>query len=84
MSTRTIELFTAGCPVCQETAKLVREAVGECGCEVVERRCEGDECCEPAKRYGIRTLPTVVVDGNTVFEGRITTAQAALLLKRGS
>jgi len=59
--------------------RLVREAVRDCGCEVVERRCAGDACCTPAKRYGIRAMPSVVVDGEVVFEGRITPAQAALL-----
>lgn len=82
-NTRKIEVFTAGCPVCEETLKFVREAVGSCGCEVVEQRCEGDECCEPAKRYGVRALPTVAVDGAIIFEGRVTAAQAALL-KRGA
>lgn len=79
MSKRKIEVFSAGCPVCQDTMKLIREAVGQCGCQVIERRCEGEECCAPAKSYGVRAMPTVVVDGNIAFEGRITSAQAALL-----
>lgn len=79
MSTRTIEVFSAGCPLCNETLKLIREAVRACGCEVFERRCEGDERCEPAKRYDIGKLPSVVVDGAIVFEGRVTPDQAALL-----
>ena len=74
-----IEVFTAGCPVCEETVSLVKQAVSDCGCEVVERRCSGTECCEPAKRYGIRAMPTVVVDGEVVFEGRLNAAQAKLL-----
>jgi hypothetical protein len=77
---RTIEVFTAGCPVCNDTLALVRKkAVSSCGCEVIERRCAGDECCEPAKKYGVRAMPTVVVDGSVLFEGRLTEAQAALL-----
>lgn len=83
MNQRTIEVFTAGCPLCDSTLRLVREAVSGCGCQVVERRCQGEECCEPAQRYGIRALPTVVVDGEIVFEGRITPAQAELL-RRGT
>lgn len=79
MKSRTIEVFTAGCPLCDETLKLVREAVTSCGCEVVERRCEGEECCEPGKRYGIRAMPSVVIDGGIAFEGRITKDQAASL-----
>lgn len=78
---RVIEVFTAGCPLCHETLNAVKEAVATCGCEVVERRCSGVECCDEAKRYGVRAMPTVVVDGEIAFEGRITAAQAALLTR---
>ncbi len=76
---RQIEVFTAGCPLCDETLALVKQAVAGCGCEVVERRCGGTECCDEANRYGVRAMPTVVVDGQIVFEGRLTKAQAELL-----
>ena len=76
---RRIEVFTAGCPLCNETLRLVRNAVSSCGCEVLERRCSGEQQCEEAQRYGVRAMPSVVVDGELVFEGRITPAQAALL-----
>lgn len=78
---RKIEVFTAGCPLCNETVKLVRQAVSACGCEVIERRCDGDELCDKARSYGVRAMPTVVVDGQIVFEGQITGAQAALLFR---
>jgi hypothetical protein len=81
MNKRTIEVFTAGCPLCNDTLALVKQAVNSCGCEIVERRCSGEDCCEPAKKYGVRAMPTVVVDGTIVFEGRITQAQAALLAR---
>jgi len=35
--------------------------------------------CAEGKAYGVRAMPTVVVDGAIVFEGRITHEQAALL-----
>jgi glutaredoxin len=76
---RRIEVFTAGCALCSETLNLVKNSVSECGCEVIEVRCEGDEQCEAAKQYGITKMPTVVVDGRIAFEGRITPAQAELL-----
>ncbi len=79
--TRTIEVFTAGCPLCNETLKLVHESVRNCGCEVIERRCHGTKCCPEAKDYGVRAMPTVVVNGQIVFEGRITRAQASLLTR---
>lgn len=77
--TRTIEVFTAGCPLCSETLDLVRKSVVSCGCRVVERRCEGTEGCDEAKRYGMRAMPSVVVNGKIIFEGRMTAEQAASL-----
>ncbi len=41
---RKIEVFTAGCPLCNEALTLVQEAVSNCGCEMIERRCAGTEC----------------------------------------
>lgn len=71
---RKIEVFTADCPLCQETLRLIRqEACSEC--EIIERRCEGDECCEPAKGYGIKAVPTVVMDGKIRFVGKPTLAE---------
>jgi hypothetical protein len=78
---RTIEVFTAGCPLCTETLDAVKKAVASCGCEVIERRCQGPELCAEAKQYRITKMPTVVVDGEIVFEGRVTPAQAALLTR---
>jgi hypothetical protein len=77
---RTIEVFTAGCPVCRETLELVQKTVSSCGCEVIERRCEGETCCAPALSYGVKALPSIVVDGKIVFEGRLTPEQARELL----
>lgn len=78
---KKIEVFSAGCPLCQDTLKLVRGAVAACGCEVIERRCTGSECCAEARQYGVKAMPTVVVNGQIVFEGRIVAAQAALLAR---
>jgi glutaredoxin 3 len=78
---RTIEVFTAGCPLCAETLSAVKNAVANCGCEVIERRCQGSELCAEAKEYRVTKMPTVVVDGQIVFEGRVTPAQAAILTR---
>lgn len=79
MFKRKIEVFSAGCPLCDETLKLVKESVSSCGCEVIERRCPEGELCAEAKQYGVQTMPTVVVNGQIVFQGRINRAQANLL-----
>ena len=78
---RKIEVFTAGCSLCDDTLRLVKDAVASCGCEVTERRCPPQQMCEEGKAYGVRTMPTVVVNGAIMFEGRITREQAALLTR---
>lgn len=78
---RTIEVFTAGCPLCNDTLKLVKDAVRGCGCSVIERRCSGEECCPEAKGYGIKTVPTIVVDGVIVHEGKPTGKWVEAMLK---
>ena len=76
------EVFSADCPLCRGTLNVLHAAVRErgCGCEVVERRCTGDECCEPARRYGIRAVPTIVRDGQIVHTGKLTQQEAEALL----
>lgn len=75
---RTIEVFTAGCPLCEETLKAVQDAVSPCGCDVVARPVDGPE----AKAHGITAVPTIVVDGQVLHVGRPTPEQAIALLRR--
>lgn len=75
---RRIEVFTADCPLCKETLQLIRqEACSEC--EIIERRCLGDECCAPAKDYRINAVPTVVIDGKIRFVGKPSLAEVKSL-----
>ena len=68
---KKIEVFTADCPLCKETLEMIKkEACSEC--EVIERRCSGEECGESAKDYGIKAVPTVVVDGKITIVGKPT------------
>jgi len=69
MSKRLIEVFTAGCPLCDETVQLVRElACFNCEVQVWDLRegCATNECREKATEYGIYRVPAVVVNGNLV------------------
>ncbi len=79
MAKKRIEVFTADCAFCEETVTLIRQAVATCGCEVIERRCTDKDRCAEALQLRVRTMPTVMVNGEIVFEGRINRAQAALL-----
>ena len=78
---RKIEVFTAGCSLCDDTLRVVKDAVATCSCELIERRCPPKQMCEEGKAYGVRAMPTVVVDGAIVFEGRVTHQQAAVLTR---
>lgn len=63
---RIVEVFIAGCPLCDEAVKLVRAtACPNCEVKVYDLRdgCATNECRDLAARYGVKTVPTVVVDG---------------------
>ncbi len=69
MDKRIVEVFTAGCPVCDETVEMVNSL--SCpSCEVtvydLNKGCETNVCREKAKEYGLKRLPAVVVDGKPV------------------
>lgn len=61
-----IEVFIAGCPLCDEAVRTVKEtACPNCTVTVYDLRegCETNECREKAAEYGISRVPAVVVDG---------------------
>jgi alkyl hydroperoxide reductase subunit AhpF len=67
-----IEVFSAGCPLCKDTLSAVKEAVAKkgCGCQIIERTCKGDSCCEHAKKYKISSVPTIVKDEEILHVGK--------------
>ncbi len=57
-----IEVFSAGCVVCEDTIALInRIACPSCEVEILDMH-EPDAAAK-AKRYGIRSVPAVVVNG---------------------
>src|SRR3989442_12689668 len=63
---RSVEVFTAGCPVCTEVVGLVRAiACPSCEVRIYDLRdgCATNECREKATRYGVTAVPAVAVDG---------------------
>lgn len=64
--TRTVEVFTAGCPVCNPVVHLVQEVACEY-CEItvydLVKQCEDKECIAKVGQYNITRLPAVVVNG---------------------
>lgn len=66
LTKRKIELFTAGCTVCEPVIEMVK-AMACSSCEVViyniAQPCDTKECLEKVKAYGIKALPAIAVDG---------------------
>lgn len=68
---RKIEIFSAGCPACQETIDLVNKiACPSCEVEILDMH--KPEVSSRAKELGISSVPAVVVDGKlaSCCEGR--------------
>jgi hypothetical protein len=59
---RTVEVFVAGCPVCEDAINLVnRIACPSCAVSVLDMK--DPRVATRAKGLGIRSLPAVVIGG---------------------
>ncbi len=59
---RKIEIFSAGCSVCEDTIELVK-SISCPSCEIVVRDMKDPDVIERARKLGIRSVPAVVVEG---------------------
>jgi len=58
---RKVEVFIAGCPLCDKTVQLVKKL--SCpSCDVTIYDLKEKKGIDKAKEYGINSVPTVVVD----------------------
>jgi len=61
-TTRKIEVFSAGCAVCEDTVILINKiACPSCEVEILDMH--KPDVAKKAKQYGVRSVPAVVVDG---------------------
>lgn len=61
-TTRKIEVFSAGCAVCDDTIALINSiACPSCEVEILDMH--KPDVAKKASWYGIRSVPAVVVDG---------------------
>jgi hypothetical protein len=63
---RKIELFTAGCTVCEPIVEMVKSmACGSCDVIIynVAEPLDTKECLEKVKSYGIKSVPAIAVNG---------------------
>lgn len=62
MAKRKIEVFTAGCPCCDDAVKAVRAA--SCpNCDIEVRDMRDPAVAADAKKRGIHRVPAVVING---------------------
>jgi glutaredoxin 3 len=59
---RKVEVFSAGCAVCDEVIEVVKRAACP-SCEVIVHNMKDINVAELAKSLGIRSVPSVVIDG---------------------
>ncbi|EGL81373.1 hypothetical protein CathTA2_0097 [Caldalkalibacillus thermarum TA2.A1] len=69
MSKRRIEVFTAGCYLCDSVVKEIK-ALACSNCEVIvydlNNKCNSNECENKVKQYGIQSIPAVAINGKLV------------------
>ena len=61
-SKRKVEVFSAGCALCEEVIDLVRREAGSSS-EVIVRNMMDARSLARAEKFGIRSVPAVVIDG---------------------
>ena len=59
---RKIEIFSAGCAICQKTIKLVKDLACD-SCEVSVLDMHDSNVAERAESLGVRSVPAVAIDG---------------------
>ena len=59
---RKVEIFSAGCALCEEVIDVVRQEVGSSS-EVIVRNMMDARTLARAEELGIRSVPAVVIDG---------------------
>jgi small redox-active disulfide protein 2 len=67
-----IKVLGPGCPKCQQTEKIVREALAEAG---VSATVEKVKDILKIAEYGVFGTPSVVVDGEVKSVGKIPTKE---------
>ena len=62
MTTRKIEIFSAGCPLCEETVEMVnRLACSSCEVEIVDMK--DIKGATRARELHVRSVPAVAING---------------------
>jgi small redox-active disulfide protein 2 len=67
---KTIKILGTGCSKCKQTEAVVRDVLARTG---IEATIEKVEDLQAIMAYNVMTTPTIVIDDNIVFKGRVPT-----------
>jgi hypothetical protein len=59
-----VEVFSAGCPACQDATEMVKRVAGPTSSSVAVLDMHQANVAARAKQLGIARLPSVVIDGS--------------------
>lgn len=59
---RTVDIFSAGCPICDEVVQMVQDMACD-SCDINVLDLNNDAVAERAADLGIRSVPAVAVNG---------------------
>jgi glutaredoxin 3 len=82
MAKRTVEVFTAGCGLCNDTLTRVRQLACE-SCDVQVHDLTSEAGMAKAREYGVTRAPSVVVNGRLADCCRQSAVDAGVLRRLG-
>ena len=59
---RQVEIFSAGCSICEETIELVNEVACP-SCEISVLDMQDTSVSDRARNLGIKSIPAILIDG---------------------
>jgi len=62
---RQVEVFSTGCPICEETIRLIHRLCGD-SCEITVLSVRDETIANRARGLGLRSFPAVIVDDELV------------------
>lgn len=65
-----VEFFSAGCRLCERALESIKTRFPNLVIEIhLASECTDGSCCALAEKYGIRAVPSLVIDGKLVLAG---------------
>ena len=77
MTKRKVEIFSAGCPICENTIELVNSLACP-SCEIIIHDMHDESVQQQAKKLGVNSIPAVAINGKlaTCCQGHGVSAEA--------